>query len=298
MTLTQQILQQLINGISLGSVYALIALGYTMVYGIIRLINFAHGEVFMIGAFVGYFAITVFNLPFVAAIILAMAFCAVLGVILERLAYKPLRKAHKVAALMTAVGVSMLFQNGAIAIKWIGASPKGFPKAVAVQRFEIIENVFITSDRLLTMGVAVLLMFLLQFIVHRTMMGKAMRAVSLDKDTAQLMGINVDKTISFTFALGSALAAAAGVLYALSFGVVVYQMGLLPGLKAFVAAVLGGIGIIPGAMLGGLLIGLVETSVNAMGASMFRDAVAFAILILVLLVRPAGLLGKNVREKV
>lgn len=298
MTLTQQILQQLINGISLGSVYALIALGYTMVYGIIKLINFAHGEVFMIGAFVGYFAITLFNLPFAAAIIVAMLFCAIVGILLERLAYKPLRNAHKIAALMTAVGVSMLFQNGAIAIKWIGASPKGFPKAVAVQRFEIIENVFITSDRLLTMGVAVLLMILLQFIVHRTMIGKAMRAVSQDKDTAQLMGINVDKTISFTFALGSALAAAAGVLYALNFGVVVYQMGLLPGLKAFVAAVLGGIGIIPGAMLGGLLIGLVETSVSALGGSMIRDAVAFAILILVLLVRPAGLLGKNVREKV
>jgi branched-chain amino acid transport system permease protein len=298
LTITQQIVQQLINGISLGSVYALIALGYTMVYGIIRLINFAHGEVFMIGAFVGYFAITVFSLPFIPAIIISMVFCATLGVVVERLAYKPLRKAHRVAALMTAVGVSMFFQNSAIAIKWIGASPKGFPKAVAVQRFEIMENVVITSDRILTMGVAVLLMFLLQYIVHRTMMGKAMRAVSLDKDTAQLMGISVDKTISFTFALGSALAAAAGVLFALNYGVVVYQMGLMPGLKAFVAAVLGGIGIIPGAMVGGLLIGIIEVSVSAAGYSMARDAVAFAILILVLLVRPTGLFGKNVREKV
>lgn len=298
LTITQQVIQQLINGISLGSVYALIALGYTMVYGIIRLINFAHGEVFMIGAFIGYFAITVLGLPFIAAIIIAMVFCAILGMVVERLAYKPLRKAHRVAALMTAVGVSMFFQNAAIALKWIGASPKGFPKVLEVQRYHIMDNVSITSDRLLTMGVALLLMFLLQFIVHKTLMGKAMRAVSLDKDTAQLMGINVDKTISFTFALGSALAAAAGVLFALNYGVVVYQMGLLPGLKAFVSAVLGGIGIIPGAMLGGMLIGIVEVSVSAAGYSMVRDAVAFAILILVLLVRPAGLFGKNVREKV
>jgi branched-chain amino acid transport system permease protein len=299
LTITQQVIQQLINGISLGSVYALIALGYTMVYGIIRLINFAHGEVFMIGAFAGYFAITVLGLPFFAAIIVAMIFCAVLGVVVERLAYKPLRKAHRVAALMTAVGVSMFFQNSAIAISWIGASPKGFPKGVInIQRYTIMDNVSISSDRILTMGVALFLMFLLQFIVHKTMMGKAMRAVSLDKDTAQLMGINVDKTISFTFALGSALAAAGGVLFALNYGVVVYMMGLMPGLKAFVAAVLGGIGSIPGAMLGGLLIGIVEVSVSAAGGSMIRDAVAFAILILVLLIKPAGLFGKNVREKV
>jgi branched-chain amino acid transport system permease protein len=299
LTITQQVIQQLINGISLGSVYALIALGYTMVYGIIKLINFAHGEIFMIGAFAGYFAITVFGWPFFVAITFAMVFCAVLGMVVERLAYKPLRKAHRVAALMTAVGVSMLFQNSAIAIKWIGASPKGFPKeAINIQRVYIMENVAISSDRLLTMGVALVLVFLLQFIVHKTLMGKAMRAVSLDKDTAQLMGINVDKTISFTFALGSSLAAAAGVLFALNYGVVVYQMGIMPGLKAFVAAVLGGIGIIPGAMLGGMLMGIVEVSVSAAGGSMIRDAVAFAILILVLLVKPAGLFGKNVREKV
>jgi branched-chain amino acid transport system permease protein len=299
LTITQQVIQQLINGISLGSVYALIALGYTMVYGIIRLINFAHGEIFMIGAFVGYFAITIFGLPFFVAIVIAMVFCATLGVVVERLAYKPLRKAHRVAALMTAVGVSMFFQNTAISIKAIGASPKGFPQDVInIQRYTIMDNVAISSDKILTMGVALVLMFLLQFIVHKTLMGKAMRAVSLDKDTAQLMGINVDKTISFTFALGSALAAAAGVLFALNYGRVVYIMGLMPGLKAFVSAVLGGIGIIPGAVFGGMLIGIVEVSVSAAGGSMIRDAVAFAILILVLLVRPAGLFGKNVREKV
>ena len=294
----QQFLQQIINGISLGSVYALIALGYTMVYGIVRLINFAHGDVFMIGAFVGYFAITVFGLSFLPAIIIAMIFCAMLGVVMERLAYKPLRNAHRVAALMTAVGLSMLFQNVAIAIKWIGASPKGFPQVLEVKRYAIMDNVTVSSDRLLTLGVAILLMVVLQFIVHKTLMGKAMRAVSQDKDAARLMGIDVDKTISFTFAIGSSLAAAAGVLYAINYGVVVYQMGLLPGLKAFVSAVLGGIGIIPGAMVGGMLLGVIETAVSAAGYSTVRDAVAFAILIIMLLVRPAGLFGKNVREKV
>lgn len=298
MTLFQQVLQQLINGVSLGSVYALIALGYTMVYGIIRLINFAHGEVFMIGAFVGYFAVTVFGFSFIPAILLAMLFCAILGMVMERLAYKPLRNAHRVAALMTAVGLSMFFQNTAIAIKWIGASPKGFPQVFEIRRFQIIENVTISSDKLLTMVVAVILMFLLQFIVHKTMMGKAMRAVSLDKDAARLMGIDVDKTISFTFALGSSLAAAAGVLFAINYGVVVPFMGLLPGLKAFVSAVLGGIGIIPGAVVGGMILGITEQAVSATGYSMLRDAIAFAILILILLVRPAGLFGKNVREKV
>ena len=228
MTLFQQVLQQLINGVSLGSVYALIALGYTMVYGIIRLINFAHGEVFMIGPFVGYFAVTVFGFSFIPAILLAMLFCAILGMVMERLAYKPLRNAHRVAALMTAVGLSMFFQNTAIAIKWIGASPKGFPQVFEIRRFQIIENVTISSDKLLTMVVAVILMFLLQFIVHKTMMGKAMRAVSLDKDAARLMGIDVDKTISFTFALGSSLAAAAGVLFAINYGVVVPFMGCCP----------------------------------------------------------------------
>lgn len=303
MTPIQQVLQQLINGISLGSVYALIALGYTMVYGIIRLINFAHGDVFMIGAFVGYFAINSFGFTFVPAIIAAMVFCALLGIVMERLAYKPLRNAHRVAALMTAVGLSMLYQNTAVAIKWIGPSRKGFPDVLAVRKYQIMENVYVSSDRILTLGVALLLMVLLQYIVHRTTMGKAMRAVSLDKDAARLMGIDVDKTISFTFALGSSLAAAAGVLFAVNYRIVEPFMGLMPGLRAFVAAVLGGIGIIPGAMVGGMILGVLEATVSGLtvrgvGMSTYRDAVTFALLILILLVRPAGLFGKNVREKV
>ncbi|NLZ93288.1 MAG: branched-chain amino acid ABC transporter permease [Firmicutes bacterium] len=298
MTLGQQILQQLINGISLGSVYALIALGYTMVYGIIRLINFAHGEVFMIGAFVGYFIITLFKLPFILALIFAMIFCALLGIFMERLAYKPLRDAPRIAALMTAVGLSIFFQNLMVYLKWIGASPKAFPRVIEITRFEVIENVYLTSDKILTLGVALVLMLALQYVVHKTKMGKAMRAVSQDKDAAQLMGINVDSTISFTFALGSALAAAGGILYAVSYGKIIYNMGTMPGLKAFVSAVLGGIGSIPGAVAGGMLLGITENAVSAAGMSMLRDAVAFAILILILLIKPTGIFGKNTREKV
>jgi len=298
LTFWEQALQQLINGISLGSVYALIALGYTMVYGIIRLINFAHGEVFMVGAFAAFFAITEFGLSFWPALAAAMIFCALLGMLMERLAYKPLRNAHRVAALMTAVGLSMLLMNGALALDWIGASPKGFPQVIEIRKIRLMENVVVSTDQVLTLAVALFLMLLLQFVVHRTMMGKAMRAVSQDKDAARLMGINVDKTISFTFALGSSLAAAAGVLFALNYGVVMFNMGMMPGLKAFVSAVLGGIGIIPGAMVGGMLLGVTETAVSAAGYSMLRDAVAFVFLILILLVRPAGLFGKNVREKV
>ncbi|MCL5981084.1 MAG: branched-chain amino acid ABC transporter permease [Firmicutes bacterium] len=298
MTFWEQALQQLINGISLGSVYALIALGYTMVYGIIRLINFAHGEVFMVGAFVAFFAISKFGFSFWLALAAAMIFCALLGMLMERLAYKPLRNAHRVAALMTAVGLSMLLMNGAIAIDWIGASPKGFPQVIEIRKFRLTENVVVSTDQILTLAIALILMLLLQFIVHRTMMGKAMRAVSQDKDAARLMGINVDKTISFTFALGSGLAAAAGVLFALNYGVVMFNMGMMPGLKAFVSAVLGGIGIIPGAMVGGMLLGITETAVSAAGYSMLRDAIAFIFLILILMVRPAGLFGRNVREKV
>ena len=242
MTLAQQVLQQLINGIALGSVYALIALGYTMVYGIIRLINFAHGEVFMIGAFAGYFIITLFNIPIVPTLILAMAFCALIGIVMERLAYKPLRNAPRIAALMTAVGLSNLFQNLMVYFKAVGASPKAFPRVIDISRYEVMQDVYLTSDKILTLVVAVLLMVALQYIVHNTKMGKAMRAVSQDKDAAQLMGINVNTTISFTFALGSALAAAGGILYAVSYGKIIYNMGSMPGLKAFVSAVLGGIG--------------------------------------------------------
>lgn len=298
MTLAQQVLQQLINGIALGSVYALIALGYTMVYGIIRLINFAHGEVFMIGAFAGYFIITLFNIPIVPTLILAMAFCALIGIVMERLAYKPLRNAPRIAALMTAVGLSDLFQNLMVYFKAVGASPKAFPRVIDISRYEVMQDVYLTSDKILTLVVAVLLMVALQYIVHNTKMGKAMRAVSQDKDAAQLMGINVNTTISFTFALGSALAAAGGILYAVSYGKIIYNMGSMPGLKAFVSAVLGGIGSIPGAVVGGMILGITENAISAAGYSMLRDAVAFAILIIILLIKPAGIFGKNVREKV
>ncbi|NLN54465.1 MAG: branched-chain amino acid ABC transporter permease [Firmicutes bacterium] len=296
--MAQQVLQQLINGIALGSVYALIALGYTMVYGIIRLINFAHGEVFMIGAFAGYFIITLFNIPIVPTLILAMAFCALIGIVMERLAYKPLRNAPRIAALMTAVGLSNLFQNLMVYFKAVGASPKAFPRVIDISRYEVMQDVYLTSDKILTLVVAVLLMVALQYIVHNTKMGKAMRAVSQDKDAAQLMGINVNTTISFTFALGSALAAAGGILYAVSYGKIIYNMGSMPGLKAFVSAVLGGIGSIPGAVVGGMILGITENAISAAGYSMLRDAVAFAILIIILLIKPAGIFGKNVREKV
>ena len=289
-----EFLQQLINGISLGSVYALVALGYTMVYGIVRLINFAHGDVYMVGAFAGYFAIKTFKLPFFAALVAAMAVCAILGVIMERIAYKPLRNAPKVAALMTAVGLSMFYQN--FTIYRIGAQPKAFPKIAQVNwQFA---GVTVSNSQVLILGTAIALMIILHFVVQHTKMGKAMRAVSQDRDAAMLMGINVDNTISFTFAIGSALAAAGGVLVGQYYGVVQPLMGALPGLKAFVAAVLGGIGIIPGAMIGGLILGVAEAGVSAIGFSTYRDAVAFGILILILIVKPAGILGKNVREKV
>lgn len=292
--MTEIILQQLINGISLGSVYALVALGYTMVYGIVKLINFAHGDVYMLGALAGYYAITIFKLPFFAALVAAMAACAVLGVVMERIAYKPLRNAPRVAALMTAVGLSMFYQN--FTIYRIGAQPKAFPKMAQVNWSFL--GVKVSNGQVLILGTAVALMIILHFVVQKTKMGKAMRAVSLDRDAAMLMGINVDNTISFTFAIGSALAAAGGVLVGQYYGVVNPLMGALPGLKAFVAAVLGGIGIIPGAMMGGLILGVAEAGVSAIGFSTYRDAVAFAILILILIVKPTGILGKNVREKV
>lgn len=286
--------QQLINGISLGSVYALIALGYTMVYGIIRLINFAHGEVFMLGAVFGFYAITVFKLPFIAALIVSMALAAILGVLMERIAYKPLRKSHRVASLMTAVGLSLFFQN--ITTYRMGAQPKAFPRGSNVNWN--LWGVNVSSRQGLILIIALALMAILHFVVQYTKVGKAMRAVSHDRDAAQLMGINVDNIISFTFAIGSALAAAGGVLVGQYYGVVQPLMGSLYGLKAFVAAVLGGIGMIPGAMIGGLILGVAETGVSAIGYSSYRDAVAFTILIAILIFKPTGILGKNQREKV
>ena len=288
-------LQQLVNGLILGGVYALLALGYTMVYGIIKLINFAHGDIYMIGAFMGYYLINILKFNFFLSLILAMIGTAILGVIIEFLAYRPLRNSTRIAALITAIGVSFLLQNGMIF--FVGANTRSFPQVIKTVRFNL-GPISISNIQLLILGISIFLMVALQFIVQKTKMGKAMRAVSVDSDAAQLMGINVNRTISFTFALGSALAGAAGVLIALYYNSLEPLMGMTPGIKSFVAAVLGGIGIIPGAALGGFVIGLLETFATALGLSDFRDAIVYAILIVILLIRPAGILGKNVKEKV
>ena len=288
-------LQQLVNGLILGSVYALIALGYTMVYGIIKLINFAHGDLYMMGAFIGYYLINSFQLNFFVALILTMILTACLGVLIEFLAYRPLRNSTKIAALITAIGVSFFLEYGMVYL--FGANTRAFPQALETVKYNL-GPITVTNVQLTILGVSVFLMLALQFIVQKTKMGKAMRAVSVDSDAAQLMGINVNSTISFTFALGSALAGAAGVLIGLYYNSVEPLMGMAPGIKAFVAAVLGGIGIIPGAALGGFIIGLLETLAITIGLSSYRDAVVYGILIVILLVRPAGILGKNVKAKV
>ena len=288
-------LQQLVNGLILGSVYALLALGYTMVYGIIKLINFAHGDIYMIGAFMGYYLINILKFNFFLSLILAMIGTAILGVLIEFLAYRPLRNSTRIAALITAIGVSFLLEYGMIF--FVGANTRSFPQVIKTVRFNL-GPISISNIQLLILGISIFLMVALQFIVQKTKMGKAMRAVSVDSDAAQLMGINVNRTISFTFALGSALAGAAGVLIALYYNSLEPLMGMTPGIKSFVADVLGGIGIIPGAALGGFVIGLLETFATALGLSDFRDAIVYAILIVILLIRPAGILGKNVKEKV
>jgi len=294
-----EFLQQLLNGISLGAIFALIALGYTMVYGVLRFINFAHSDVFMVGAFVGYYmGRLVPEHTFwggFAALGAAMAVCAVLGVVIERLAYRPLRGAATLNVLITAIGVSLLLQN--LGQFFFGATPRPFPELFPATTF-VCGGVYVSSNQLVVIGVTLGLLFALRFIVMRTKIGTAMRAVSLNPQAASLVGINNDIVISFTFALGSALAAAGGILYALNYPSIDPLMGVLPGLKAFVAAVLGGIGNIPGAALGGMLLGIVETFVNGSEWSTYKDAIAFALLILVLLFRPAGLLGRFTKEKV
>ncbi|AIM16487.1 MULTISPECIES: branched-chain amino acid ABC transporter permease [Neobacillus] len=292
----EQLIQQLVNGVSLGSIYALIALGYTMVYGIVKLINFAHGDVFMVGAFIGFYSITVLDLGFLPSLLLAMTTCAIFGVLIERIAYKPLRNATRIAALITAIGVSLFIEYGMIYVR--GAQPEAYPNnVVSIKSFEVF-GIKISGQSLLILAVSIVLMILLQFIVHKTKIGKAMRAVSHDMDAAKLMGINVNNTISATFAIGSALAGAAGVVFGMYYTKIDPLMGIIPGLKAFVAAVLGGIGIIPGAMVGGLVLGVIESLVSAAGFSLWRDGVAFVVLILILIFRPSGLFGKNVKEKV
>ncbi|MGT2958638.1 ABC transporter permease [Streptococcus bovimastitidis] len=288
-------LQQLVNGLILGSVYALLALGYTMVYGIIKLINFAHGDLFMMGAFIGYFLINHFHLNIFVALLLTMLITACLGMLIEFLAYRPLRNSTRIAALITAIGVSFLLEYGMVYL--VGAEARAFPQALKTVKYTL-GPVSISNVQLIILFVSLMLMLGLQFIVKQTKMGKAMRAVSVDSDAAQLMGINVNSTISFTFALGSALAGAAGVLIGLYYNSINPLMGMTPGIKAFVAAVLGGIGIIPGAALGGFMIGLIETISVTLGFSSYRDAIVYAVLIIILLIRPAGLLGKNIKEKV
>jgi len=290
-----QIFQQLVNGLSLGSIYALIALGYTMVYGIIKLINFAHGDVMMVGAYSGWFAITALHMPFLPALLFSMVSCALLGVIIERIAYKPLRNATRIAALITSIGVSLFLEYGGMLL--VTAQVRTYPP-VFPETMYIVGGVYFKYGDIVMLVTSVILMALLQITVQYTKVGKAMRAVSYDKDAALLMGINTNNIISITFAIGSALAAAAGVLMGVYFNTIDPLMGLIPGLKAFVAAVLGGIGIIPGAMVGGLMLGMIESIVSGLGASTWRDAVAFLILILVLIIKPSGLFGKNVREKV
>ncbi len=290
-------LQQLINGLQLGFVYALIALGYTMVYGIVRLINFAHGDVFMIGAYLGFFAMANWHLPFPVAIVVAMVGCAALGIFIERIAYKPLRNAPRISALITAMGVSLFIENFTNLNFMFGPAPRAYPRPFAIRTFDL-GGVSISNIQIIVFTVSILLMVALSLFVSRTKIGRAMRAVSLDKDTARLMGVNVDTMISVTFGIGSALAGAGGVLYGIAYPQIQPLMGIMPGLKAFVAAVLGGIGIIPGAMLGAVIMGVVETFTSAYVSSTLRDAVAFGILILVLLVRPTGLLGKSLSEKV
>ena len=289
-------LNQLINGLHIGSIYALIALGYTMVYGIVKLINFAHGDIIMVGAYVSLLLITNSGLPYYLAIPITMVFCAVLGVVIERLAYKPLRSAPRISVLITAIGVSMFLQNLAQLI--FSATPKPYPSTVISTRSLSLGGLTVNLLTLVTLGVSIVLMFGLSAFVRFTKTGKAMRAVSEDMGASQLMGINVNNTISITFAIGSALAAIGAVLYCMAYPLVSPTMGSLPGLKAFIAAVFGGIGILPGAMIGGFVMGIAESLTKSYISSQMSDAVVYGILIIMLLVKPTGLLGKRASEKV
>lgn len=289
------LLQQIINGLSLGSIYALIALGYTMVYGIIKLINFAHGDIYMIGAFIGLYCGKNLGLSLLPTLIISMIGAALCGVIIEKVAYKPLRNSQRITLLITAIGISLLLENGMKLA--VGSSPKVFPKLLSTEVIKL-GSLSLETSKILMLVVSIMLVVFLQFIVFKTKIGKAMRAASYDIEAASLMGINVNNIISITFAIGSALAGAAGVLVSLAFKVVEPYMGMIPGLKAFIAAVLGGIGSIPGALIGGLLIGLTETLTKAYISTILSDAIVFAILIIILLVKPSGLLGIKINEKV
>ena len=289
-------LDHLINGLSLGSIYAIIALGYTMVYGIAKMLNFAHGDVIMIGAYIAFCGLQYWGIPPVLAILLAMVFCTLLGVTIEGFAYRPLRQATSLAVLITAIGMSYLLQNIALMI-W-GANPKSFPTTFINDSNIRIGQLNISSATLITIVANIVIMVTLTLFTSKTKLGKAMRCVSEDRGAAELMGINVNRTISLTFAIGSALAAVAGVLLCSSYPILQPTTGSMPGIKAFTAAVFGGIGSIPGAMLGGILLGVIEIFGKAYISTELGDAIVFAVLIIVLLVKPAGLLGKPMREKV
>ncbi len=299
-----EFLQQLINGLALGSILALIALGYTMVYGILRFINFAHGDVFMLGAFTGFYLAPAIGrfwpLPSVfgglALLISAMAICAAFGVFIERFAYRPLRRQPKLTMLITAIGVSLFLENGGQFV--FGAAPHRFPEILPVLPLAKVGGLSFNSNQIVVIVVTTVLLVALRFVVLKTRMGRAMRAVAFNPEAAALMGVNTDVVVSFTFALGSALAAAAGILFAINYPSIDPLMGIMPGLKAFVAAVLGGIGNLPGAALGGMIIGITETLVSGYISSTYRDAIAFAVLILILLFKPSGLLGKKEVDKV
>ena len=293
------LIQQIVNGLSLGSIYALIALGYTMVYGIVKLINFAHGDLIMVGAYAGYFALRAAGTSpagVAIAFVFASAFCALLSVVIERLAYKPLRSSPRLNSLITAIAVSLVLQNGARLLPFIGPNPREFP-SLPVSTIKL-GFLAISNIQLAVILLSIVLMLALTWIINKTRTGKAMRAVSYDMAAASLMGISVNRTIAFTFAIGAALAGAGGVLYAVMYPQISPTMGSMPGLKAFVAAVLGGIGSVPGAMLGGYILGVAETLAKGFVSSRFADAISFAILIVILLVKPSGIIGEKTREKV
>ncbi|MEG0779626.1 MAG: branched-chain amino acid ABC transporter permease [Oscillospiraceae bacterium] len=295
MSLLYTFLGQLLNGLQSGSIYALVALGYSMVYGIIMLLNFAHGDIIMFGAYLCWFSMTRFSLPPILAVLLAVVGCTVLGVLIEKIAYSPLRNAPRISLLITAIGVSFLLENVAQLV--FGAGAQSVPVFLSPTPFAL-GSLRISPATVITLAVSLFSMLALQFLVRKTKMGKAMRAVSEDTGAAQLMGIPVSRTISFTFAIGSALAGIGSVLYVCTYPQASPTMGAMLGLKAFVAAVLGGIGSIPGAMVGGFCIGIAEAFISAVGLSVWKDGVVFSILILVLLVKPTGIFGKNLTEKV
>lgn len=290
-----KLIQTLISGLSLGSIYALIALGYTMVYGIAKMLNFAHGDIIMVGAYAVITAVFTMGLPPFIAILISIALCALLGIVIEFLAYRPLRQAQPLAVLITAIGVSYLLQNLALLI--YGSEQKAFPTIVALPTVRI-GGVYIDGITLATLVVTAVIMVALSLFINKTRMGKAMRAVSEDKEAAELMGISVNRTITVTFAIGSALAGVAAIFYGAAYTYIRPTTGAMPGIKAFTAAVFGGIGSIPGALLGGLLLGVIETFARAYISTELSTAIVFGVLIIVLLVKPAGLLGKTVREKV